>query len=91
MGILKKPLFSASGREGGCVRAGFRVVRIAAYTVARSPTEELVDGNAQRLALDVLQCHVHGRDRRRNCVPGGKETSPKEQLPEMLGTKRILL
>jgi hypothetical protein len=33
---------------------------------------------------------VHGRDRRRNGVPGGEEASPREQLSEVLGAKGVL-
>jgi hypothetical protein len=64
-------------------------VRVADHAVADSTTEEFVGGNAQGFALDVPQCYVHGRDCRRNGVPGGKEASPEEQLPEVLGTERV--
>jgi len=77
------PLFlglQAGLDQRGSVRAGFLVVRVAHHTVAGPPTEERVDGNAQDFALDVPQRYVHGRDRRRNSVPGGAEASPKEQL-----------
>src|SRR5215204_2037366 len=43
-----------------------------------SPSAELVDRNTQRLALDVPQGNVHGRDRSQNSVARGKEASPKE-------------
>ena len=77
--------------QRGRVRAGFGVVWVADHPVPGSPTEELVDRNAQRLALDVPQRYVHGRDRGRNCVPGGEEAPSEEQLPKVLGTKGILL
>ena len=72
------------------MNAGFGVVRVAHHTVPGPCAEGLVDGNAQGFALDVPKRKVHGRDRRRNGVPGGEEASPKEQLPEVFGAKRIL-
>jgi hypothetical protein len=65
-------------------------VRVADHPVPDPSAEELVDWNAQGFALDVPKREVHGRDRRRNGVPGGKETSPIEQLPKILGAKRVL-
>ena len=65
-------------------------MRVAHRTVPGPSAEGLVDGNAQGLALDVPKRKVHGRDSRRNGVPGGEEGSPKEQVPEVLGAKRIL-
>src|SRR5215213_5819268 len=74
--------------EGRGVRTGFHVVRVADHPVAGPSAEQLVDGDPEGLPLDIPQRNVHGRERRRSGVPGGEEASPKEQLPEVLRTKR---
>src|SRR5579859_4727018 len=65
------------------------VVRIADDLVAHQPSQQLVDGHAARLALDVPQRNIDRRQRAGADLPGGEEASPKQRLPEVLDAIRI--
>src|SRR3954468_20957692 len=59
------------------------------HRVARRTAEQLVDGRAERLALDVPQRHVDRGNRRHRHRPAAPVGTLVEQLPDVLDAPRI--
>ncbi len=66
------------------------VVRVAHHPIAHAPTQQVVDRHTQRLAADVPQRLVDGRDGRRENALGGEEAAAEELLPDVLDALRGL-
>ncbi len=63
---------------------------IGNHLVAHQAAQQLVDRDVQRLALDVPEGDIDRGERGGYRAFGRKEPSPREGLPEMLDTKRVL-
>ena len=65
-------------------------VRIADDLVSDGASEQLVDGYAERLALDVPQCYVDGADGAGVDALGGEEVATEHVLPQALRAEWVL-
>ena len=74
------------------LRAVLDVLRLAvdADAVARRSAEQLIDGHAERLALDVPHRDVHGRQRARQDDVAAVEGLAVDGLPVVCGLPRVL-
>ena len=55
-----------------------------------SPPEQLIDRHAERLALDIPERDVDGRERGATAPSDGEEAAAGQGLPEMLDAEGIL-
>ena len=66
------------------------IVRVADHLVAHPPAQQFIDRHAQRLALDVPQRDVDGRDGRGEDALRREEAAAEEHLPDVLDPRRVL-
>ena len=66
------------------------IVRVEDHLVPHLAAQQIIDRHAQRLALDVPQGDVDGRDGGREDALGREEAAPEEHLPDVFGSHRVL-
>ena len=66
------------------------VVRVADDFVANATAQQLIDGHAEGLALDVPQGDVDGGDCGAQHALGREEAAAEEELPDVFDTKGVL-